>query len=221
MIPRLHVVTKDSTLQRPDFLRQAQRVFEVGGPRVALHVRGPDSPARRLHDVCAALRESADERESLLLVNDRIDVALALDLDGVQLGERSLLPEEARALLGGRPRGVVVGRSVHSRREAREMEKMGVDFLLLGTIFPTPSHPGKPGRGTMGVREVTGGVSTPVVAIGGIGPGHVEGVVAAGAWGVAVVRAVWNVPDPGEGVQELLDALARAHQQDEEVRKRS
>ena len=206
-LPRLHVVTDDRVLGADAFSRTARQVMEAGGDRVALHVRGPGSAGRRVHDRAAALRTVAAETGALLVVNDRVDVALALGLEAVHLGERSLPVEAARALL---PSGTVVGVSVHDPEGACCADPgtgPEADYLAVGTIFATPSHPGRGGAGPERLREVGAVTDRPLLAIGGITPARVVEATEAGAYGVAVLRSVWDAPDPAAAVHALLERL--------------
>jgi thiamine-phosphate pyrophosphorylase len=204
VIPRLHLVTDDGILARGDFPARAREALEAGGPRLALHLRGPGTTGRTLFSLAADLLGPAQALGSLLLVNDRVDVALSLGLPGVHLGQRSLPPGAARDLLGP---DRVLGLSAHSLREAQEARDGGVDFLMLGTIFPTPSHPGGEVGGVARIMEVGGQVSLPLVAIGGMNPPRVQAVVEAGAHGVAVRGGAWEAPEMGGAVGAFLEAL--------------
>lgn len=202
MIPRLHVVTDDRVLARTDFSAAALEVLEAGGARVALHVRGPRTSGRALHRAAAGLIRPARRNGAWLVVNDRVDVALVLGVDRVHLGGRSMPASVARRLLGPNAR---VGRSVHSAAEAGGDEGR-IDYLFAGAVFATRSHPGSAPAGIDVVRAVAAASSAPVVGIGGITPGRTAPVLSAGARGVAVIRAVWDAPSPGEGVRRFLDS---------------
>jgi len=215
VLPRLHVVTDDAVVGSSDFVDRAAGVVEAGGSRVALHLRGPRTSGRRLFDLAVVLGPIACERGSWMLVNDRVDVALAAGATGVQLGARSLPTAEARALLGPTR---VVGVSVHDAPAFAAAARAGADFALVGTVYPSASHPGGAVLGTEGLASLLaagGGGGTraadapalPVLAIGGVRPEHLRGAVRAGAWGVAVVSGVWGAPVPGRAVEEYLEAL--------------
>ncbi len=204
MIPRLHVVTDDRVLARSDFRRRAREVLEAGGPNLALHLRGPETAGRVVFEYCADLEGPARSAGALLMVNDRVDVALACGLPGAHLPGRGMPTRDARALLG---REVVLGRSVHDVDEARRAEAEGVDLLLLGTIFSTASHPERPGAGVDLVGRVRTRTRVPLVAIGGIDETRVGPVREAGGDGVAVLRAVWDRSRVGRAVVGLLEAL--------------
>jgi thiazole tautomerase (transcriptional regulator TenI) len=194
------VVTDDGVLARGDFAARAGEVLAAGAGDVAFHLRGPRTSGLRLNALASALVPLAREAGALLLVNDRVDVALAAGADGVQLGARSLSPADARGLLGGAP---WVGASVHSPAQAEAAALEGADFLLAGTLYATASHPGRSGAG-VGVLAEMAGSGVPLVGIGGITPARVGSVRAAGAVGVAVLRGVWDSVRPSEAVLEYL-----------------
>ncbi len=208
-LPRLHVVTDDAILARAGWRTEAESLCEVGGEALALHVRGPTSPGARVHERAASILRGARRHGTLLVVNDRVDVALAVGADGVHLGERSLPVREARALLPGR----VVGRSVHGAVALERGDADGADYAFVGTIHPTPSHEGVPGMGVSGLREAVrraGGM--PVLGIGGVDSSRVRPLLEAGAHGVAVMRVVWEHRDPARALADLMrnieDAIA-------------
>ena len=202
MIPRLHVVTDDRVLSRADFAAGALEALEAGGGRLALHVRGPRTSGRALYRAAAGLVRPAARTGAWLVVNDRVDVALALGISRVHLGGRSMPAGVARRLLGPDAR---VGRSVHSAAGAGG-DHGRIDYLFAGAVFATPSHAGMAPGGLGVVRTVTAASSAPVVGIGGITAGRAAQVLSAGARGVAVIRAVWDAPSPGYGVRCFLDS---------------
>jgi thiamine-phosphate diphosphorylase len=203
-VARLHVVTDDRVLGLDGFRARAREVLEAGGRRIALHVRAPAAGGARMFAAVRELLEPARMAGATLLVNDRVDVALVLGVDGVHLGERSLGPAEARRLLGPAP---LVGASVHRVEAAGEAADGGVDYLVVGTVFATRSNPGRPGAGADLLRRVRSAVAVPVLAIGGVGIDRVSEVRAAGAHGVAVLSGVWDAPSPAEAVERYLSAL--------------
>lgn len=202
MIPRLHVVTDDRILARAGFAAAALEVLEAGGGGIALHVRGPRTSGRALYRAAAALVRPARRTGAWLVVNDRVDVALVLGINRVHLGGRSMPARVARRLLGPDAR---VGRSVHSAAEAGG-DHGRIDYLFAGAVFATPSHAGIAPGGLGVVRAVAAVSPAPVVGIGGINSGRAAEVLSAGARGVAVIRAVWDAPSPGEGVRCFLDS---------------
>ena len=205
-LPPLHVVTDDEVLSRPGFVELACALLRAGGSALALHVRGPRTPGGPLLLVARSLREAARMAGAWLVVNDRVDVALAAGAEGVHLGERSLPVATARRLVGAATR---IGASVHSAPAGAEAVRQGADWIFAGTIYTTPSHPGREPRGPGFVAEVAaaaGGV--PVLAIGGVTPERVADVAASGAAGVAVIRGVWDAADPLDAARGYLEELA-------------
>jgi thiamine-phosphate diphosphorylase len=202
-LPRLHLVTDDTILRRAGFVRDVESILDAGGPRVALHLRGRTITGAEfwlLADRCAAIAVRAG---GTLVVNDRLDVALACDAAGVQLGTASFPVATARRILGP---AVLVGASVHGLAEAEHAAREGADFLVAGTVYETPSHPGRPGAGPA-LIETLGGLGVPIIAIGGITPERVRTMLAAGAYGVAVIRGVWDADRPLAAAERYLAEL--------------
>ncbi len=173
----------------------------------AVQLREKDMPSEELLPLARRLRQATEGRavptgwQALLLVNGPLDVALAAEADGVHL------PEDAPPV--ERPqRSFLIGRSVHSLAAARRAEAEGVDYLIAGPVYETPSHPGREPAGLALIEEVARGVRLPVLAIGGVTAGRVEEVVRAGASGVAVISAVLAQADKraaAEGLRRALD----------------
>jgi thiamine-phosphate diphosphorylase len=203
-LPPLHVITDDEVLAQPRFVDRATTLLEAHGSSLALHLRGPRTPIRQLLRLAGRLGPVARAVGALFLVNDRTDLALAVDADGVQLGQRSLTAAAARRLRGG----WVIGVSVHGSDEA-EAAGSEADYLLLGTIWESASHPDRPGTGLGLVRDVHRRGAPPIVAIGGVTPERAASAGAAGAAGVAVLSGVWSV-DPAAAAGEYLAAFGTA-----------
>jgi thiamine-phosphate diphosphorylase len=146
-LPRLHVVTDDLVLGRVGFESMAVDVLEAGGPEVALHLRGPTTTGAVVFETARTLLPFARRAGALLFVNDRLDVALTLRVDGAHLGHRSLGVRVARELLGDGP---WLGASVRDARETATAAGEGADYVFLGTTFATPSHPGHEAWGSGG-----------------------------------------------------------------------
>jgi thiamine-phosphate pyrophosphorylase len=205
-VPALHIVTDDTVLARPGFARSARTLIEDGGPRVAVHLRGPDSGGRFLYALANELVPIAQESGAWLVINDRVDVAMAAQADLVHLGARSMSITDSRALLGPAAR---VGASTHTPSETDAAVRMGADWVFAGTVYETPTHPGRRGAGREGLAAiVTVAEGVPVFAIGGVTPGRIPEILEAGATGAAVIRGVWNATRPAEALYEYLDALA-------------
>jgi thiamine-phosphate pyrophosphorylase len=200
-IPPIHVVTDDEVVASPGFLRSARAVLHSGGIRLALHLRAPHASGREVWTLASALGRDAEEAGATLLVNDRVDVALLSGVRGVHLGRRSLRPSDARRLLGP---ARLIGASVHRVAEARAVAA-DVDFLLVGTMYATPSHPDEPGAGPGSLAEFAD-LGRPCIAIGGVTAGRIGELRAHGAAGIGVLRAVWSASDPAAALQELVGA---------------
>jgi thiamine-phosphate pyrophosphorylase len=199
-IPPLHVVTDDAVVARADFLDAARRVVEAGGVDLAFHLRAPRAPGRRVYDLAVALRWMTAAAGALLIVNDRVDVALAADADGVQVGGRGLEPADARRLIGP---DRLLGVSIHSAEEARAARDGGASYLLAGTIWETASHPDRRGAGIELIRQIAA-LGIPTIAIGGVTAERAAEAREAGAAGLAAIRGVWDAPDPAAAVSEYL-----------------
>jgi len=201
-IPLLHAVTDDAVVARDGFVERAEEVLAAGGTHLALHLRAPGASGRALYSLAARLAGVARGTGSLLLVNDRVDVALAVAAHGVQLGRRSLSPADAWRIVGGK---MLIGASVHDAEEGREAAADGADFLLAGAVYPTATHPGQTGAGIRLIASVAG-LGIPVVAIGGVTPERAGELRHAGAAGMAAIRGIWDAPSPADAVQRYIEA---------------
>jgi thiamine-phosphate pyrophosphorylase len=182
----------------------------VDGGVGLVQLREKDLPAAELYALALRLKDVVGRR-ALLFVNDRVDIALAANADGVQLGENALPLEAARQIAGDRVRNsLLLGRSVHSVAGALKAEAQGADLLVLGTIFPTASHPGAVTGGSRIVREVASAVSLPFLGIGGIDATNAGEVIAQGAIGAAVITAITTAEDPAAASADLLAAMQAA-----------
>jgi len=170
----------------------------------AIQLRDKHADAHQLVEIARTLRAMAREAGVLLIVNDRLDVAVAADADGVHLGPNDLPVRQARAIA---PDGFLIGYSTDDPDLARTAAEDGADYLGVGAVYPTYSKPGLadeaigPGR----VSEVLRAAHLPGVGIGGITPHNAAPVFSAGA-GVAVLSAVIHSPDPARSVREILAA---------------
>ena len=174
----------------------------------AVQLREKDLGAAELLALAQPLRELTRRVRARLFVNDRVDVALAVEADGVQRGHTSLPVRLMKTVAGAR---LLIGASVHSLEEARVAELEGADFLVFGPVYDTPSkRPYGPPQGVEALRRVVGSVSIPVFAIGGITPERVGEVRKRGAHGVAVISAILAAERPAEAAKAFVDALGSA-----------
>lgn len=169
-----------------------------------VQVREKKGPASRLHETTLSLLPAARERGARLLVNDRLDVAIACGADGVHLPGAGLPPGAARALLNDGP---LVGVSVHGLDEARAAIEAGADYVTFGHVHPTASKPGSPPAGIRKLAEIVDGVEAPVLAVGGIDATNIAEVLATGAAGAAVISAILAADDPESATLRLREAI--------------
>lgn len=169
----------------------------AGGPAITDQQRLTD--ARALRQLCA-------RHGALFLVNDRIDLALAVDADGVHLGQDDLPPAIARRLLGP---DRLIGRSTHRLEQLHQAVADGCDYVGVGPVNATPTKPGRDPVGLDYVRQAAATSPIPFFAIGGIDSTSLEEALAAGASRVAVVRAITQAADAGAASAELLARLAQ------------
>jgi len=199
---RLYLVTdRKQTNGRP--LVEVIHAALDGGVR-AVQLREKDLEGGELYHLASKLRLLTSRYQARLLINDRIDVALAVDADGVHLGQTSFSVHVARQLLGS---GKLIGVSTHSQEEIAAAA--GADFLLFGPVYFTPSKAeyGKP-QGVERLRQAIAYSSAPVLAIGGIKSAQIPEVLAAGAQGIGVITAISTAPDPAQAARELLAKLS-------------
>ena len=186
-------------------VEEAVRQAVAGGVNL-VQLREPEMGAGEMLELTRKLK-AATRGRALLIVNDRIDVANAAEVDGVQIPEDGLPTRAARGLIG---RYNVIGRSVHDLTAAQAAIDDGADFALVGTIYKSTSHPDVKPAGIKLIEDITKESSFPVLAIGGITTDKVEEVVKAGAAGVAVISAIAKADDMKAAAEELSKALKEA-----------
>lgn len=203
-LPRLHVVTDGEILARESFSAHLAKIARLGH-RVAVHLRDRDAGGRAFWQMVERAAPVIRKHGAMLVVNARPDIAEMAKAESVQLGADDLSVRDARRVA---PKALI-GRSVHRPDEARAAVQEGADYLLVGNVHPTSSHPGRPGLGlaALGAFLESG---RPVIAIGGMTPERAIGVHAVGAWGVAAIRSVWDAPDPAAAAEALLAPWGRA-----------
>jgi thiamine-phosphate diphosphorylase len=188
-------------VDRPRSEREIEPLLGAGVD--CLHIRIRDGTTRALVDYSTRIVELAHAWGVKVLVNGRLDVALAVQADGVQLPSHGVPVAAARKLLPDR----LVCASVHSEAEAAVADSAGADLVTFGHVFASASHSGDPPRGVQQLQRVVVAVTCPVVAIGGISPVTIDEVVASGVRAVAVIGTIWNSPEPGMVVKELRERL--------------
>ena len=202
---RLYLITDRAASVRPP----VEVVEEcLGAGLRAVQLREKDLEVRALLALAEPLREATRRHGARLLINDRADVALAVGADGVQRTHTSL---PVAALRGITPPGFLIGASAHSTGEAREAAAQGADFVVFGPVYDTPSKRRYgPPQGLAALEAAAAAVARPVLAVGGITPGRVPEVCAAGAAGVAVIGAIYGAARPADATKAFLDVLGSA-----------
>jgi len=180
----------------------------AGGCRV-VQLREKIMPLSDLYPVARALRRRCREAGCLFIINDRVDLALAVEADGVHVGQDDLPAREARRLL--RP-GMILGVSTHDESQARRARDDGADYVAVGSMFPTGSKTGFRLVGPDLLRRVRPEIRVPLVAIGGITVDNVAEVIRAGADAVAVISAVCASPDPAAAARRFLETIRAARE---------
>jgi len=200
---RLLVVTdRHQTKGRP-LVPLLQRVLTAGAPAIQLRER--DLSAREFVTLAREVQAVTVSRRSQLLINDRIDVALALEGVGVHLRSNSLPVSVARQLLGVQR---LVGISVHAVEEVLSAQSQGADYIILGPIYETPSKQmfGPP-LGIHTLEKACRLVRVPIIGIGGVTAERAREMRRAGAFGAAVITAILGADDIESATRELLDAV--------------
>lgn len=180
----------------------------IRGGADTIQLRAKDLPMREQVVIGRALRAITREAGVLFIVNDRTDLALVLDADGIHVGQDDLPADLARQLVGP---DRIVGVSTATVEEARIARDMGADYLGVGAIYgtATKSDAGAP-IGPAAIGAIKAAVNLPIVGIGGIGPRNAAEVIAAGAAGVAVVSAIVAADDPEAAARSLKETVTAA-----------
>ena len=183
---------------------QVAQLSDGGAPLIQLREK-LDTPLKFYAEAEAALRVARD-RCVRIIINDRVDIALALGADGVHLGQEDLAPEAARSILGP---NAIIGFSTHNLEQARLSAQMPVDYVAIGPIFVTATKKSlNPPVGLDGLERVRQTLGTiPVVAIGGITSENIESVLSAGADAVALISDIWQPGmEAATKIRRLLNA---------------
>ena len=206
-VPCLALVTDRSALGGLSLEEAVAQAIEGGANLVQLREKDPDERSLAAADLLALAEKlrAVTQGRALFLVNDRLDVALACAADGVHLPERGLPVAAARRLAGD---AFIIGRSVHSVAEAVRAQEEGADYVQVGAIFASRSHPGQPVAGLSLLEDVAAAVAIPILAVGGITAANVGDVMRAGASGAAVISAILGTPSPREAARGLAQAMA-------------
>jgi thiamine-phosphate pyrophosphorylase len=197
---RVYLITDRKKVREDKFLGSVAKALK-GGIQV-VQLREKDLPVRALLGYAYDLRKLTRKYGALLMVNDRVDVALAAGADGVHLGYASMPVDAVRRITG---EGFVIGVSTHSLTEALNAQRSGADFISYGPVYETPSKVkyGKP-VGIGSLKDVVREIAIPVYALGGIDAQNIPAVMETGVKGVAMISAIFGAGDIEEKTKEIV-----------------
>jgi thiamine-phosphate pyrophosphorylase len=199
---KLYLITDRKQTKVP--LAEAVRLALEGGVR-AIQLREKDLPIRELLALSRELRAMTSEFGAKLFINDHVDVAAAIEADGVHLGHQSMPVSAARTIVG---KTMMIGVSTHTLDEARAAESGGADLVTFGPVYETPSKAqfGAP-AGLEALRTVTKAVDVPVFALGGIRNKNIGHVLWAGAYGVSAISAIFCAQDIKRAAKNMTEMV--------------
>lgn len=200
-VPVVHAVTTDEIVSRPDFIDTACAIMRALGPRGALHLRASRLGDVRLQSLAEGLSAAQGITGAWLIVNDRIDIALAAGARGVQLTSLSLSMADARQVAPA----LAIGASVHDTEEGRMAVSAGADWLVAALRAAESSHP-EGQAGSQWIRSLAQSTSVPVIAIGGVRIAHAKTLREMGVHGVAVIRGIWDATNAERAASDYLSA---------------
>jgi len=181
-----------------------QARLAIDGGATAIQLRDKEMSSREYYEMALVIREICKENNVLFIVNDRLDIALAAEADGVHLGQEDLPLQAAKKIV---PPSFIVGISATNAQEAKEAENGGADYLGVGDVFGTGSKPDAKTIGLDMLRQICAVTSIPCVAIGGVNKENVHIALESGAVGVAVISAVISQKDITNAAKELRNLI--------------
>ena len=198
---KLYVITDRRLKPEIESVREA---LEGGATSIQLRIK--NASTREMIKIGKRIRELTKEYDALYLVDDRLDVALATNADGVQLGPEDMPISLAREIAPN----LIIGASVYSLEEALQAEKERADYLGAGSVFPTPTKAGVRVIGVEGLRKIVKSVKIPVVAIGGINHKNARDVLKTGVDGIAIISAIMGAKDVKKATEEMKKIIEEA-----------
>jgi thiamine-phosphate pyrophosphorylase len=192
----------DSELSQDEIFNDVENALKAGCKVV--QYREKNKSTKEMIDEAKKLKQICNEK-AIFLINDRVDVALAVNADGVHIGQEDIPFQTARLLLG---KDKIIGLSVHNLEEAIEAEKLGVDYIGLAPIFKTGTkEDARNPIGTMMIEVVKKNVNLPIVVVGGINKKNVKKVIESGADSIVSIYAVLNSNDVFKEIKEFIDII--------------
>jgi thiamine-phosphate pyrophosphorylase len=207
----LYLITDDGYLQgREDWLKAIEDAIRGGVTVVQYRSKGNIKTTKEMYEELLALRELTKKYGIPLIVNDRVDLALAVDADGVHIGQDDLPPAVVRKILG---EDKIIGISTHSLEEVEKANDELVDYIAFGSIYRTPTKEKPIVVGVEQLKEAKKIAKKPLVAIGGIMPYNVDEVIKAGADGVAVISAILGFNNTFKAAESMKRAIERTRRE--------
>lgn len=195
----LYLVTDKRNKTDDEFLKIIEEAIK-GGTTV-VQIREKEGETLDFYNLALKVKEITSKYNVPLIVNDRIDVALAIKSEGVHIGQTDMPADVARSLIGDE---MILGVSASTVKEARKAEKDGADYIGTGAVFPTATKDDAPSITKDDLKEVTGSINIPTVAIGGITLENASELAGTGIAGISVVSAIMNSKDPKTASENLL-----------------
>lgn len=202
-IGRLHIIT-DTSLQKR-FSHVDLTKLAIAGGADTIQFRSKTGSTRELIETAAAMKRICEEAGVPLIINDRVDIAMAVDADGVHLGQDDFPISMARKMLGP---DFIIGGSAGNINEAEICLKEGADYIGSGPVYPTGSKKDAgPATGVEGIKKLVNTIPLPFLAIGGISAADIPDLLSAGVHGVAVISAVCLSENPEKATEEIKKRL--------------
>lgn len=195
----LYLVTDKRNKTDEEFLEIIEEAIK-GGTTV-VQIREKEGETLDFYNLALKVKEITSKYNVPLIVNDRIDVALAIKSEGVHIGQTDMPADVARSLIGDE---MILGVSASTVKEARKAEKDGADYIGTGAVFPTATKDDAPSITKDDLKEVTSSINIPTVAIGGITLENASELAGTGIAGISVVSAIMNSKDPKTASENLL-----------------
>lgn len=201
----LYLVTDHTELSDEQFFNAIEQGCQNGVGLVQL--RQKEGTSREIFELAQQVKTITDKYRVPLLIDDRLDIAQAVDAAGVHLGQSDLPVDVARNILGPRK---FIGATAKTLKQAKAAEEMGADYLGVGAIFPTTTHVKTVHTSVETLGKIKQAVGIPVYAIGGLKADNVDAIDGAHVDGVAVVSAIMKAEDPAKAAQELRNVVEEA-----------
>ncbi|WP_288639183.1 thiamine phosphate synthase [uncultured Lentilactobacillus sp.] len=201
----LYLVTDHTELSDEQFFSAIEQGCQNGVGLVQL--RQKEGTSREIFELAQQVKAITDKYRVTLLIDDRLDIAQAVDAAGVHLGQSDLPVDVARSILGPRK---IIGATAKTLKQAKAAEEMGADYLGVGAIFPTTTHVKTVHTSVETLGKINQAVGIPVYAIGGLKADNVDAIDGAHVDGVAVVSAIMKAEDPAKASRELRNAVEEA-----------